>query len=245
MQKTLTCLQCGTPIDIDQAYAKEIKEKLNQEYQQFKIKKEKEFQTQQKQAIDILEQQKKELQTQEKEFKEKEQTLKAQYEKNFEKEKEQLKTQLKDQLSKEIEQKQTQQLKELETINNEKQKQIEQMQAEEINLRKKTRELDDEKRRFQLDMERKIDQEKKTLEEKISIEYKKMLEQKQDSLFEDFRIKEKEKDKQLQDMKTSLEAMRKKAEQNSMELQGEVQEEDLKSILTEHFPSDQIQDVPK
>ena len=58
-----------------------------------------------------------------------------------------------------------------------------------------------------------------------------------------FKLKELE--KQLDDQKKLAEEMRRKAEQGSMQLQGEVQELELENILREHFPYDRIEEVGK
>lgn len=55
----------------------------------------------------------------------------------------------------------------------------------------------------------------------------------------------KEKDKQLEDIKAQLVEMKRKAEQGSMQLQGEVQELALEDILRSSFPHDEIREVGK
>jgi hypothetical protein len=52
-------------------------------------------------------------------------------------------------------------------------------------------------------------------------------------------------EKQLDDQKKLAEEMRRKAEQGSMQLQGETQELLLEEILREHFPFDSIEEVGK
>jgi hypothetical protein len=58
-------------------------------------------------------------------------------------------------------------------------------------------------------------------------------------------LKLKEKDKQLEDFKAQLDEMKRKAEQGSMQLQGEIQELALEEILTTLFPLDEIREVGK
>ncbi len=59
------------------------------------------------------------------------------------------------------------------------------------------------------------------------------------------RLKDLEKDKLINDLKASLEDMKRKAEQGSMEIQGEVLEQDFETQLKSFFPHDDIQPVPK
>ena len=62
---------------------------------------------------------------------------------------------------------------------------------------------------------------------------------------EENRLKILEKDKQIADMKKSLEEARRKAEQGSQQTQGEVLELDLENSLRKAFPSDEISEVKK
>ena len=54
-----------------------------------------------------------------------------------------------------------------------------------------------------------------------------------------------EKDKQLGDLRKQLEEAKRKADQGSMQLQGEVQELAIEEMLSALFPLDEIQEVPK
>ena len=54
-----------------------------------------------------------------------------------------------------------------------------------------------------------------------------------------------ERDKQLNDLRKQLDEMKRKAEQGSMQTQGEVQELALEELLSELFKFDTIQEVPK
>jgi len=62
---------------------------------------------------------------------------------------------------------------------------------------------------------------------------------------EENRLKDMEKEKVINDLKTSLEDMKRKAEQGSMETQGEVLEQDFEAQLKGFFVHDDIQPVPK
>jgi len=61
----------------------------------------------------------------------------------------------------------------------------------------------------------------------------------------EFQMRLKEKDKQLEDQRKLVEEMKRKAEQGSMQLQGEVQELALEQLLKENFPFDLITEVGK
>ena len=66
-----------------------------------------------------------------------------------------------------------------------------------------------------------------------------------DQAWAELEMKLKERDKQLEDQKRLVEEMRRKAEQGSMQLQGEVQELALEELLRGNFPFDVVNEVGK
>ena len=58
-------------------------------------------------------------------------------------------------------------------------------------------------------------------------------------------LKVKEREQTIASMQKQIEELKRKAEQGSQQLQGEVQELELETLLTTKFPLDQIQPVPK
>jgi hypothetical protein len=60
---------------------------------------------------------------------------------------------------------------------------------------------------------------------------------------ENSRLKMLEKEKQLEQMHRQIEDLKRKSEQGSMQIQGDVQENDLKRMLSENFPIDTISDI--
>jgi hypothetical protein len=94
--------------------------------------------------------------------------------------------------------------------------------------------LKTKKREFDLKMTRALDEERQKIRDAT---------RKEDD--EQYRLKIAEKDKVIDDMKKQVDELRRKSEQGSQQLQGEVQELDLKEILRAAFPNDVIEDVPK
>jgi hypothetical protein len=94
-----------------------------------------------------------------------------------------------------------------------------------------------------------LEQQKEDLElevaKRLNEERRKILELAAAKIEQEHRQKDLEKDKRLEDVVAQLEELKRKAEQGSQQLQGEVREEALKKILTENFPDDLIEDVPK
>ena len=95
--------------------------------------------------------------------------------------------------------------------------------------------------------EMEIDLQKRILleREKLSVEIREVEKLRSQQMEDEFKMKLAEKEKQLEDQKKLAEEMRRKAEQGSMQLQGEVQELLLEDILRTGFPHDKILPVGK
>lgn len=124
-------------------------------------------------------------------------------------------------------------LKDLQKQNQERAQQLEDAQKQELEFRKKMRELEEKSKNVELDLQRRVDEESKRIEEQA----KKQAE-------EDNRLKLLEKDKQMDILKKTIEDLKRQSEQGSMQIQGEVQEAELKNLLVNSFPTDLIEDVP-
>lgn len=107
-------------------------------------------------------------------------------------------------------------------------------QKAEADLVRKQRELDDAKREMDLTIEKRVTEGLGAVESKAR--------QRAD---EDNRLRMAEKDKLIADAQRQVEEMKRKMEQGSQQLQGEVQELELESILRAKFPRDTIEPVPK
>ncbi|EKD93398.1 MAG: hypothetical protein ACD_28C00151G0003 [uncultured bacterium] len=103
----------------------------------------------------------------------------------------------------------------------------------ELALRKKARELEEKERTMALELQRKWDEEREKMIQQIKLDAQ-----------EEARHKLQEKDKQMDQLKKALEDANRKAEQGSMQVQGDAQEAHLKNVLQSAFPMDQIRDVP-
>ena len=116
----------------------------------------------------------------------------------------------------------------------EQQRKVRQAQAAELALRKEKAALEERQRELDLEVARRLDAEKQRLEESI-----------RKTVSEEQSLKVREKDKQIEDLKKLLEEAKRKSEQGSQELQGEVLELDIEAVLTARFPQDIIRPVPK
>lgn len=80
---------------------------------------------------------------------------------------------------------------------------------------------------------------------RIDEEREKIRQQALEIFSEEHRLKDLEKDKKISDMLKTIEELKRKAEQGSMQTQGEVLELGLESLLKTRFPVDEIEPVPK
>lgn len=128
----------------------------------------------------------------------------------------------------------TREISELHEILKTRDEKLAEAQKAQVELIKKQREVDDTKREMELTIEKRIHEGQET----IRIQARKEAE---DSL----RLKVSEKDQIIVSMQRQIEELKRKAEQGSQQLQGEVQELELEAMLSSKFPFDTIDPVPK
>ncbi len=116
----------------------------------------------------------------------------------------------------------------------EKSQKLKESQQKELELLQKEKHIREREENFQLDLEKKLLERQKEIEERAK---------KMESERNDLRIKELE--KKLADQVEMAEVMRRKMEQGSMQLQGEVMELALEELLRVTFPFDTIDEVAK
>ena len=165
----------------------------------------------------------------------------AEFETKKEKENELFKERLAKQIKKEKEsiQKQTQEAFELElkalTSDNEKRKEENRaLKAAEIDLRQRENQLKEKAEELQLAVDKKMLEKQSEIEEKARAKER-----------ENFELEKVKLLKQIEDNKKLAEEMKRKAEQGSTQLQGEVQELALESLLATSYPFDDITEVGK
>lgn len=107
-------------------------------------------------------------------------------------------------------------------------------QEEQAKLLRKQRELDEAKRELDLTIERRVQTSLTEIRQKAKAEAE-----------ESLRLKVTEKEQQISSMQRQIDELRRKAEQGSQQLQGEVLELELETALRERFPHDVIDPVGK
>lgn len=216
--QTIICPKCAVVIPLSEALSEQIKHELEDRLAAEHKKKAAEIATMMAQ----VEKQKLDLATKQK-------TMAEQVAKQVDAEKQKLWQVAQEKAQEKVDT----QVKDLQAQFQEKAKKLEEAQRNELELRKKTRDLEEQKKNLDLELARRLDEERK----KIADEMRK-------TEGEQFRLKLLEKDKQVEIMQKTIEDLRRQSQQGSMQIQGEVQEDDLKNILSTTFFTDTVTDVP-
>jgi len=108
------------------------------------------------------------------------------------------------------------------------------LREQELLLRKEKSKLEESRQEMELEFQRKVDKEKRDIEEQVRA-----------TEAERFKLKESEYQKKIEDAQKANEELRRKLDQGSQQLQGEVQEQELEGLLRVNFPFDAIEPVPK
>lgn len=111
---------------------------------------------------------------------------------------------------------------------------LKESQVKELELMQKEKQINEREESLKLDLEKQLVARQKEIEDRVK---------KMESERSDLKIKELE--KKLTDQAELVETMRRKAEQGSMQLQGEVLELALEELLKATFPLDSIEEVAK
>lgn len=128
----------------------------------------------------------------------------------------------------------TQELAELQEVINQRDVKLAEAQKAQIDLLRKQRELDDAKRELELTVEKRVQEGLAATREQAKKEAE-----------EGLKFKVMEAEQTIASMQKQIEDLKRKAEQGSQQLQGEVQELELEALLRAKFPRDTIEPVPK
>ncbi len=219
MNDKIKCPNCGHKFDVEDALSGELEAHFKAEYEK-KIAEQAEYFNSEKVKLD-----------------EQKQVLKTQKDQQDE----QLKTQLAKQLAqatvkieKAANESVAQKMNALAEENSQRKAENKDLKIKEVSLLKMQAQLKEQQEDFDLQMQKELLKSQSEIEEKIRLKEK-----------DKYELKLKEKDKQLQDQKKLAEEMRRKAEQGSMQSQGEVQEMAIEEWLVRKFPLDTIQEIKK
>lgn len=219
----INCPNCGHSIDVQDILSHQLEDEIKQKYQSQIAEEKKKYETEFErlnQAKEAFEQKKK----QENEL------FQDRLEKQLKEEKKDIEAKLK----LKIEEEQEEQFKALQTELNEQSEKVKELSRTKAEIEKLKREKGELKEEAEAQAQKKLNETLQAEREKIS----KAVEDKNELRF-------KELQKQLEDQKNLTEEMKRKQEQGSMQLQGEVQELAIEEWLAAQFPLDTIEEIKK
>jgi len=120
-------------------------------------------------------------------------------------------------------------------------KQVSEFREKELEFLKQVQVIQEKEAALELDLQRRLNAERELLKQQIQKEELERISIKD----QEHQLKVKELEKQIEDQRKLAEEMRRKAEQGSMQMQGEVQELLLEELLKLSFPFDVISEVGK
>lgn len=223
MATDIKCPNCGHKFDIEDAVSEEYKKELREQMLSFKKQKEDEFIRREKELI---------AQAQHKE---------AEFAKKLQEETVRLQQSLEEKLRKTIAGDFENKLRLLQQSNKEQEDKLTLARQKELEFLQKEQNLKNREAELELSVQRKLQEERG----KLSEELRKIEEQKTAARETEYQLRLRELEKQLDDQKKLAEEMRRKADQGSMQLQGEVQELILEEMLKSAFPFDLVCEVGK
>jgi hypothetical protein len=128
----------------------------------------------------------------------------------------------------------TKEITELQEVLKQREAKLADAQKAQADLLRKQRELDDARREVEL-----------TVEKRVRAGLTATREQAKKEAEDELKLKVMEKEQTISSMQKQIEDLKRRAEQGSQQLQGEVQEIELEALLSEKFPQDTIEPVPK
>lgn len=234
MTTTITCPNCNHQFEPTAAMEQSIREKFRMEFNQKWVEQKKKQDEEIRLREETLRRQQEQLESaarhQEEELK-----------KLVEAERRRLETELSKELSSRMESDYESRFKALTEANEEKEERLKTAREKELTFLRKEREMEQLKADLEVQAERKVLEERQKMAEVL----RKELEEKNRLRDEEHFMKVKELEKQLEDQRRLTEEMKRKQEQGSMQLQGEVQELALEELLRTTFPFDMVSEVPK
>jgi hypothetical protein len=230
MATLITCPNCKSEFAPEDAIAKV----LEKEFQE-KLIKERETLSKQYSVQQL------ELEKKEKEFEEKKKKENDLFAERLQKERLKLETEVQEQLRKSISGDYENKLKMLQQSNFDNEEKLKAARQKELEFLKKEQELKNKETELEINLQRQLQLER----ERITEDVKKQEQQKSEAKETAHMLKLRELEKQLEDQKKLADEMKRKADQGSMQLQGEVQEQALEDMLKNSFPFDVITEVAK
>ena len=219
----IKCPNCGTSIDVQDILAHQLEDELKKKFNAQLSEEKKKFDSQQETLNKAKE-----------EFEQKKQKENELFQERFDAKLKEEKATLEKKLKDKLQEEQSEQMALIQKELTEKSEQVKELNKTKGEIEKLKREKDELKEAIEAESQKKLTQ--ILQEEKVKI--RKAEEEKNEMRF-------KELQKKLEDQKQLTEEMKRKQEQGSMQLQGEVMELAIEEWLASQFPLDTIEEIKK
>lgn len=222
-QTKIKCPNCGYEINVSEMLYEQVQSQLEKEFDERNAKKDVEYQNKMK-----------DIQTEKENLEKEKESIQKQIDDEVKNKLQSEKLKLEKSIREGIKEESAEQIRFLENELQEKSSQLKELNKTKAEIEKLKREKDELTDKIALEKEQEFSERLK--DERLKI--KKQAD-------ESYTLKIKELEKQLEDQKSLAEEMKRKAEQGSVQLQGEVQELAIEEILRATFIYDNIREVPK
>lgn len=230
MANNIKCPSCANEFDVQHVLSAELEQRLKQQYEQ-----------QLQQSMLKVQADKQKLEEQQREFDEKRKRENELFAQKLQQEKLKIEAELQQQIKKTVAQDYENQLRILKEADREKEEKLRTAQQRELQAMRKEQDLLAKEAELELQLQKKLMQEKAILLDQLRKDEAQRISLKE----EEHRFKVKDLELQLEEQKRLIEEMKRRAEQGSMQRQGEVQELLLEELLKDHFPFDVVGEVGK
>jgi hypothetical protein len=234
MPTTIKCPNCQHEFAMEEAVSEQYRKDLREQMIAFTRKKEEEYK--QKSA-----EKETELQKRAADFDKRIREQQEQFDQRMSEEKRKMQEALEEHLRKAISADYENRLRLLQQSNEESQEKLRTARQRELEFLQREQELKNREAEMELAVQRRLQEER----ERIAAELRHLEEQRNSARETEHQLRVKELEKQLDDQKKLAEEMRRRADQGSMQLQGEVQELALETLLQAAFPFDIVVPVGK
>lgn len=230
MATMIKCPNCGSEYPLEEALNDELKENIEKEKAALR-----------KQMLDYKKTKEEELQKKDEEFKKVAQQQEALFQQKLEQELKLQNIRQEDTLRKKLAVDFENELQVLRQSAGENEEKLKESRKKELEYLQKEKAFKVREEEMELQLQRQLMAEREKLKEQLSAEQAERMSVKD----QEHQLRTKELEKQIEDQKKLVDEMKRKAEQGSMQMQGEVQELLLEEMLGATFPFDVVSEVGK
>ncbi|HZF65265.1 MAG TPA: DUF2130 domain-containing protein [Chitinophagaceae bacterium] len=230
MPTNIKCPTCSTVFDVENVLSADVEQKLKQQYDK-----------QLQQSLQQINTDRKRLEEEQNLFEEKKRKENELFQQRLQQEKIKMESELQQQLRKSISADFENELRLLKQTKADNEQRLKLARDKELEFLQKEQALKTKEQELEIAVQKKLLEERGQLTNQIRKEEAERVNLKET----EYQLRLKELEKQLEDQRKLADEMKRKAEQGSMQLQGEAQELLLEELLRDHFPYDAITEVGK